>query len=68
MYIDFPIDEANKTLIFPSGYSITSEDLNLISEKNPNSGELELSSDNIIFSPKLINIIINTKNPVNIKS
>ena len=68
IYIDFPIDGDNKTLILSSGYSITSEDLNLVSLKDPNSGILELSSENIIFSPKLINIIINTKNPVNIKS
>ena len=68
IYIDFPNNGITKDLIFPSGYSITSEDLKKISLINSNIGQLELSSNNIVFSPKLLNIVFNTKNTSDIRS
>ena len=62
IYIDFPINGINKTLILPLSYTITTEDLSKISLIDTNSGRLELVNNNIEFSPKILNIIFNTVN------
>ena len=62
IYIDFPNNEISKNLIIPSNYDITLEDLNKISLIDSNSGQLEISSNNIIFSARKLNITFNTKN------
>ena len=68
IYIDFPNNGISKNIILPSSYTITSDDLNLISLFDINIGILELSSNNIIFSPKILNIKFNTKNSTYLKS
>ena len=68
IYIDFPNNGISKNIILPSSYTVTSEDINSISLIDINSGTLELSSNNIIFTPKILNIKFNTKNSTNLKS
>ena len=54
--------------LYMAGYPITLEDLNSLSLIDINLGILELSSNNIIFSPKFINIKFNSKNSTKLKS
>ena len=69
IYIDFPNNGTIKNLIIPSSYSISSEDLNSISLVDPDSGKLELSSDNnIIFSPKILQISFKNSDSLNMIS
>ena len=65
IYIDFPNNGISKNIILPSSYTITSDDLNSISLIDINSGTLELSSNNIIFTPKILNIKFNQKIQLN---
>ena len=55
-----PNNGISKNIILSSSYAITSDDLNSISLIDINSGTLELSSNNIIFTPKILNIKFNT--------
>ena len=65
IYIDFPNNGTNKTLISSTDYIITLEDLNLISIIDFNSGYLELSDYKIIFSPKILQISFNNSKFLN---
>ena len=67
IYIDFPNNGIIKELIIASGYDITLGDLNKISLLDSNSGKLELSKNNITFSPKILYITFNLINSTNFK-
>ena len=61
IYIDFPNNGVNISLIEGYKYNISSEDLNKIKLLDSNSGSLEIGpeNNNILFIPKLLKVIFN---------